>query len=647
MMTCRKNKPPTFLELAHLCVALLSILVYASGAAAVAQGPPIEKSEKNLERLVQGAPRAKTIAQIPPAFVRAIKREYESSPELRAETTFEAYLASRYFWIMESVAPTPPEILAGSKAVSQKCADGTCDAPLNPNVWTGAWTGLSQSDISDANLPTATWTPGILPNDNSIPDTTCGLPGSEAHHSIVPMGTDPEIPSLSTVAPRPSVNPASLRLGNRCIHYGGERISKTFTVLPEPTGIRPTLQFWYATVLQNPIGHAPSDQPGFGAFLYNGSTLLSGRIDIDPTTPGKQSFIVADQNNPFFGVKADGPEVVVYRDWTCVTIDLSGLEGQTVTLVLVNRDCGQGGHWGYSYVDSFCLGCEGGSTGGASFNLAQSSCSQGKLCFNYTVPRLPSGTTGTTNLTLDISQNGAVVKTLTSGPLTTSGTHCFDVALSGINPAIPYDWQATANFSVPVTATIDPVVIDSADNPCPTPTNPCCPPSSRDQLADLLFYQGSGSISAPYTLKFQPTAAFKSKMQAYIDYLHTLNPAMQAITIDWKLYDQGTGTSPATPPGPQVGVTARTTWSSPGTGNPVITGDPTFFSQPTAYPMVVGTWYRVQTAVHLENGQAFFPDLCTNNEIWVRIQVEKDARGSVLEIWGRDRLITRIPLQGS
>lgn len=635
-MTILKTGSPRFLGLVRVAVVLTFALVCSSGRAAIAQGPPTEAS---LQRLVQGTQRAKTIAQIPPAFVRAIEREYERSPELRAETTFESYLASRYFWVMESLALRRGSRLKTSQAIAPMCADGTCDGPLDPNVWTGAWTGGAPVDISDANLSIATWMAGLVPNDNSISDTACGPHASQAHHSIVPDGSDPEIPSLRTVAPNPAVNPASLRLGNRCMNYGGERISKTFTVMPGQT----TLQFWYATVFEDP-GHPPAEQPGFGAFLFSGSTSLSSRIDIDPTTSGNQNFIVADLSNPFFGIK-DPQDIVVYRDWTCVTVDLTGLEGQTLTLVLVNRDCGQGGHWGYTYIDSLCLGCADPPTGDVLFNLAQTPCGQGKICFDYTVPRLPNGTTGKVNLTLAVSQNGALVKTLMSGDLTANGTHCFTNILSGLDPSIGYEWKATANFLVPG-ATIDPKEITGTSNDCTSSTiNPCCPPWNRDRLAEMLFYQGSGSISAPYTLKFQPTAALKSQMQAYIDYLHATNPAMQAITIDWRLHDQGTGTMPTTPLGPQVGVTAYTTWNSPGTGNPVISGDPNFFSLPNPYPMVVGTWYRVHTGIYLENGQAFFPDICAENEIWVRVQVLKASGKPVLEIWGRDNLLKRIPLR--
>ncbi|MGH9427234.1 MAG: hypothetical protein ACRD2L_13130, partial [Terriglobia bacterium] len=155
--------------------------------------------------------------------------------------------------------------------------------------------------------------------------------------------------------------------------------------------------------------------------------------------------------------------------------------------------------------------------------------------------------------------------------------------------------------------------------PEPNPIDPCCPPWNKDLLKDMLFYQGQGSISAPYTLKFQPTTVFKNQMQAYINYLHALNPAMSAITIDWRLSDQGANATPNPPYGPQIGSTVWTTWNwnTTGIGAPVFT-NPGFFS---GFPMQVGTWYMVHTGIYLENGQKFFPDKCAVNEILVRLQV--------------------------
>ena len=181
--------------------------------------------------------------------------------------------------------------------------------------------------------------------------------------------------------------------------------------------------------------------------------------------------------------------------------------------------------------------------------------------------------------------------------------------------------------------------------PDPSPIDPCCPPWNKDLLKDLMFYHGQSSVSGPYTLKFQPTTAFNNQMQAYINYLHSLNPAMNAITIDWRLSDQGPNTIPNPPYGPQIGSTVWTTWNwnTTGIGAPVFTS-PGFFA---GFPMQVGTWYMIHTGIYLENGQKFFADKCGVNEILVRIQVmsAKTTGGPVLEFSDGKTVIKSIPLK--
>ncbi len=113
------------------------------------------------------------------------------------------------------------------------------------------------------------------------------------------------------------------------------------------------------------------------------------------------------------------------------------------------------------------------------------------------------------------------------------------------------------------TVTIDlnePNVTCTFTNQQQSHVDPCCPPWNKDILGDALSYQGSGSITNPYTLHFNP-AAMQNQMQAYINYLHAINPAITAITIDWRLHDQSAlGSPPYTIYGPQVGSTAYATW---------------------------------------------------------------------------------------
>ncbi|HEY0372834.1 MAG TPA: hypothetical protein VGD79_12575, partial [Thermoanaerobaculia bacterium] len=75
--------------------------------------------------------------------------------------------------------------------------------------------------------------------------------------------------------------------------------------------------------------------------------------------------------------------------------------------------------------------------------------------------------------------------------------------------------------------------------------DPCCPPWTTSMLTQVMYYQGTGSISAPYTLKYQPNATFSAQLQAYINYLHSVNPAITQITINFRLHDGGgNGTTP-------------------------------------------------------------------------------------------------------
>jgi hypothetical protein len=149
---------------------------------------------------------------------------------------------------------------------------------------------------------------------------------------------------------------------------------------------------------------------------------------------------------------------------------------------------------------------------------------------------------------------------------------------------------------------------------CPLP-DPCCPPWNTTMLKEMLVYSGSGGINAPYTLKFQPASIFSHQMQAYINYLNSINPAFTAITIQFRLHDGGTGSTP-TMLG-QIGNSYYETWNAGGSG-PVPT--PAFFSMPQE-TMNVNHWYVVHTGIYLENHQTYFPSKCNDNDVAVRVQV--------------------------
>jgi hypothetical protein len=166
----------------------------------------------------------------------------------------------------------------------------------------------------------------------------------------------------------------------------------------------------------------------------------------------------------------------------------------------------------------------------------------------------------------------------------------------------------------------------------------CCPPWNPQQLAQHMFYVGSGAIAGNYMLDFQTSGTLNSQMQSYIEYVNSMNSGMTSIHIAWMFYDQGTGTVPlgwvVNNNGTAVAGPMYRTWTANGPSNPntgPVPPTPAFFP---GYPLQVGTWYLVHTGIYFNNGERFFPDECDNNDIYVRIDVRLGARGGnpVLEI---------------
>lgn len=169
----------------------------------------------------------------------------------------------------------------------------------------------------------------------------------------------------------------------------------------------------------------------------------------------------------------------------------------------------------------------------------------------------------------------------------------------------------------------------------PVNDNPCCPPWNKKMLLDMMVYDGSAGISAPYTMHFQPTQVLKDQMQYYLNYVHLLDPSINDITINFRLFDHGTSTVPnvsGTPVDP--GIWNSVSWTVGPIGNSLTYITPNFF---TGFPMIVGTWYQVRTGIYLNDHPDFFPDECDVSYIFVRIQAmmgiksTNDPNSSALE----------------
>lgn len=309
--------------------------------------------------------------------------------------------------------------------VHDLCANGTFESGfIDPAHWRGAY---------------GTWGGGD-PNPFSLTEgfSSGGLFNSSAHQTVVGPGADPV-----TGIPQVAANGGSyaLRLGNAVNGFGTEIVSKTVTVMPGQT----VIPFSYALVFEDP-GHARSDQPAFSvrAFDCNGRELPN----VCDLGNGSNK-AVSDADDPFFQSAAGG--TIAYRDWSVAQINLSPYIGQTVTLVFTNKDCGLGGHFGYTYIDNLCVVC----TSGCPYNVTidtdnTTTCGRGKICVNYSLPET-GGATGNVTLSLDIYQNGTLVQTITGPNLTSGSSYCFeniDPAAIGDPAAGGFDYTVTGHFTL-------------------------------------------------------------------------------------------------------------------------------------------------------------------------------------------------------
>ena len=128
-------------------------------------------------------------------------------------------------------------------------------------------------------------------------------------------------------------------------------ISYTYTIPASTTTF--SVLFNYAVVLENP-GHLPEEQPRFRARirdLSTGNTIPC--VTFDFTASGGLPGFLPSPVNPN----------VIYKDWTPVTLNLSGLAGRTIEIEFIVSECTRNGHFAYAYVDvnSNCNGAISGT----------------------------------------------------------------------------------------------------------------------------------------------------------------------------------------------------------------------------------------------------------------------------------------------
>ncbi len=215
-------------------------------------------------------------------------------------------------------------------------------------------------------------------------------------------------------------------------------------IILQEAGIQ-EVNFSYALVAEFP--DHPNQNPFFIARAVDAAGNELDRICVvsNPAT------------NPFFN-RIRSPngcrsEDILWQDWTCGSLTITGAIGEVVNLEFIVADCGAGAHFGYAYVDDICTDtCDGGVNTPGNIELTPMDPCQDlplQVCGTYTLPQL-NGNTGSINnpIELEILQGGVSVG-ITLTTTASNGTFCFTVNASDmVGQSGGYDFQVNADFTV-------------------------------------------------------------------------------------------------------------------------------------------------------------------------------------------------------
>ncbi len=221
---------------------------------------------------------------------------------------------------------------------------------------------------------------GNYSNWNYYVGTCCPI---AATSSVSTPPTSTYIPcSFALTGPSPAVSPVivtgvdpfggfpvvgngvySLRIGSNRTNYWAEKTSYSVHVPAGITGYG--LLYRFAIVLEDP-GHIHSAQPRFDitATDSNTNTILPC-YNYDYVAGAVPGFIGPVSNAygpiPSYGCSdqiaaaVSGWDTdVYYMPWKTSNVNLSGYGGHTIIMSFSAGDCGDGGHFGYGYIDMSC-----------------------------------------------------------------------------------------------------------------------------------------------------------------------------------------------------------------------------------------------------------------------------------------------------
>lgn len=157
---------------------------------------------------------------------------------------------------------------------------------------------------------------------------------SSGNHELDPYGGFPVL--------CPNGSGHSIKLGNTRGGGQAEAISYEFTIPPDDDSY--SLVYNYAVVFQSP-NHRPNEQPRMEIEAIN---VTDNKV----ITCASSTFIALGSSLSGFRVSTLIDTItVLYKDWSSVSVDLSGNAGKTIRLIFKTADCTFRRHFGYAYID--------------------------------------------------------------------------------------------------------------------------------------------------------------------------------------------------------------------------------------------------------------------------------------------------------
>ena len=242
--------------------------------------------------------------------------------------------------------------------------------------------GNNTSLVNTQNYHTIMTTPAtnsLYPNCVGYDSIACRIIGTQ---------TVSEIPVVN-----PSGGPASVRMNGAISNYRACKLSYNLSLNPN----NKNFSISYALVLNNG-GHTANDQPYFSVKVFDqNNNLVPGCSTYTVTCDANLTNTASTLYDPTWQDSDIGFDVM-YRKWSSYAFDFSNYPAITsVRVEFYVGGCGQGGHYGYAYVDAQCS--QGGAVASfcAGSNSAVLSAPNGYETYQWVGPSgtIPAGSGGT------------------------------------------------------------------------------------------------------------------------------------------------------------------------------------------------------------------------------------------------------------